>query len=109
MYGISQIFGVGLGLGVLLGFKFCRFQKVPSSDQIMKFCLFYKVMNALDAVEHEIVKFTSRFEELKFILSGGGGNICGTLLKQLEKLSYIEYRIQDASMMPRDVKRPKLN
>ena len=106
---IVQIFSVGVGLGVLLGFKFFRFTKIPSSEQIMKFMFFYKIMNVLDTVETEIVKFTPRFEELKFILSGGGGNICGTLLKQLEKLSYIEYRIQDASMMPRDVKRPKLN
>ena len=74
---------------------------------ILKFVCLAKVISVLDTLEREVLKVLPKLSQLQFLFSGGGGNLCGTLLKMLEKLHYIEYRLQDAQMLGKDVQRPR--
>ena len=91
-----------LGSGVVLVSKIF---KLTRSSTIIKLFVASKIISCLDTIETEMRKFGPMFQCLKFLLSGGGGNICSTLLKLLEKLSYIEYRLQDGQMLFKDVQR----
>ena len=102
----GQMSVVGFGVGALAFLKFFKFPQIPPITNILKFVIAAKIFSCIDSLEREVLKLSPKFSQLKFLLSGGGGNICGTLLKILEKLHYIEYRLQDAQMLAKDVQRP---
>ena len=64
-----------------------------------------KLADMMDTIRFEVCKCAEMDKFFEFTMSKTGGNQVGTLLKILEKASYVELRIQDSQANYTDVQR----
>ena len=83
----------------------CKFEKLPKLHVVLKVILAAKLADMMDTIRFEVCKCTEMFKFFEFTMSKTGGNQVGTLLKILEKASYVELRIQDSQANFTDVQR----
>ena len=82
-----------------------KFQQLPKPQVILKVFLAAKIADCLDTISFELNKTTEIYRFLEFAMTKTAGNQVGTLLKILQKLSYIELRAQDAQANQSDTQR----
>ena len=82
-----------------------KYTKLPNIQEVLKGLLVAKLLNMVDTITFEVSKCSEMFKRFEFVLSMSGGNVCGTLLKILDKASYVELRIQDSQANASDVQR----
>ena len=82
-----------------------KFQQLPKLQVIFKVFLAAKIADCLDTISFELNKTTEIYKFLEFAMTKTAGNQVGTLLKILQKLSYIELRAQDAQANQSDTQR----
>ena len=73
-----------------------KFTHLPKLQQVLNIFLAAKIADCLDTIKFEVSKTTEFHKLLEFVMTKTAGNQVGTLLKILQKLSYIELRAQDA-------------
>ena len=101
---IRKVFGLAvLALSYKLVHK--KYTKLPNIENMVKGFLVLQLINMIDTITFEVSKCTEIFKFFEFVLSMTGGNVCSTLLKILDKASYVELRIQDSQANASDVQR----
>ena len=101
---IQQVLRVVV-IGITYKLIRCKFEKLPKLHLVLKVILAAKLADMMDTIRFEVCKCTEMFKFFEFTMSKTGGNQVGTLLKILEKASYVELRIQDSQANYRDVQR----
>ena len=92
-------------IGITYMFIRCKFEKLPKLHLVLKVILAAKLADMMDTIRFEVCKCTEMFKFFEFTMSKTGGNQVGTLLKILEKASYVELRIQVSQANCRDAQR----
>ena len=94
-----------LGLGVYwLANKFTG-KKLPAVKKVATVLLGVRLYQFLEVAEYVVWESLGSLQVLRWLLSGTGGNVIGTLLACREKLTYIELRLQDSQVQSSDVAR----
>ena len=101
---IQQVLRVVV-IGITYKLIRCKFEKLPKLHLVLKVILAAKLADMMDTIRFEVCKCTEMFKFFEFTMSKTGGNQVGTLLKILEKASYVELRIQDPHANYTDVQR----
>ena len=101
---IVQVLYLGV-TGIIYKLIRKKFQQLPKLQVIFKVFLAAKIADCLDTISFELNKTIEIYKFLEFAMTKTAGNQVGTLLKILQKLSYIELRAQDAQANPSDTQR----
>ena len=78
---------------------------VPKLKKCLVAIILLQAINILDTISFEVRKFPGFIKGFEFYMTMAGGNIVGTLLKILDKASYMETRIMDAQLKFEDQQR----
>ncbi len=73
--------------------------------KIMQIRALLKLWQFIEIAELSLQRSFGVMKNALWLVSGGGGNLVGTVLKILEKLSYIEIRRKDQAGHSNDVSR----
>ena len=82
-----------------------KYTKLPKVENMIKGFIVAEFMNMMHTITYEVKKTTEMFKFFEFVLSMTEGNVIGTLLKILQKASYMELRIQDSQANASDTQR----